>query len=259
MPAPEMYGAFASVYDRLMAEVDYDAWASHYRALLDTVGVQDGAAVLEAACGTGNLTLRLARHYEVLPSDASPEMLSVAAGKARAAGLSLTFLRQDMRQLRAHRPVDAVVCACDGVNYLLSEAALKAFLDAAYRALRPGGALAFDVSSRDKLSRVLAGQPQVFRSERLCYLWENAWDSAKSRLSLSLSVFDRQKDGAYRRIDEEQVQRGWTEAELRAALIKAGFAGIRFFGNFSLKKPAGNAQRLHVCALRPADEGNNTP
>lgn len=246
-----MYGDFARVYDRLMAEVDYAAWGEHYRALLAQRGIRDGALVLEPACGTGSLTLQLAKHFQVLPSDASPEMLSVAALKAKSAGLSLTFLQQRLQSLRAHRAADALVCGCDGVNYLLNQADLDAFLKAAFQALKPGGALAFDVSSRDKLRRVLGSQPQVHRDEGLCYIWENAWDEATTRLHLSLSVFEKQPGGTWLRIDEDQAQRGWDEEELRAALFKAGFEDIRCFGNFTLSPPREGAQRLHVSARKP--------
>ena len=33
-----MYAAFASVYDRLMADVDYTAWAAFYHALMERYG-----------------------------------------------------------------------------------------------------------------------------------------------------------------------------------------------------------------------------
>lgn len=247
---PKMYTDFASVYDRLMADVDYDAWAVHYRDLLSRRGVMDGAVVLEPACGTGNLSVRLARRYSLQPSDASVEMLSKAAEKARDAGLLLPFVHQDMRRLRTHRPADAIVCACDGVNYLLTPSALSAFFSSAREALKPGGVLAFDVSSVDKLSRILGSRPQLYRADDICYLWENAWDAHSNRLQLSLSIFVQRADGAYERIDEEQVQRGWTEGELRAALSQAGFGSICCYGNFTVSPPQPNAQRLHLTALK---------
>ena len=37
-----MYTAFASVYDRLMADVDYLAWARFYHELMDRYGVPRG-------------------------------------------------------------------------------------------------------------------------------------------------------------------------------------------------------------------------
>ena len=38
-----MYTAFASVYDRLMADVDYLAWARFYHELMERYGVPDYA------------------------------------------------------------------------------------------------------------------------------------------------------------------------------------------------------------------------
>ncbi len=245
-----MYSDFALVYDQLMKEVDYDAWGEHYHALLERYGVKDGALVMETACGTGNLTLRLARRYQVLPSDLSPEMLTIAAGKAKSSGLNLTFLQQDMQKLSAHKKADAIICACDGVNYLLSKDALSAFFDSAYKALKPGGVLAFDVSTVDKLRRVLGSAPQVHKERDICYIWENAWQEKESRLHLSLSLFVRQKEGSYRRIDEEQVQRGWMEEELISALLKAGFTKPRAYGNFTFQKPRANSQRMHLVAQK---------
>ena len=245
-----MYSDFALVYDRLMQGVDYEAWAAHYHALLKRSGVEDGAMVLETACGTGNLTLLLAKHFKILPSDISPEMLSVAAKKTKAAGLNLTFVQQDMQRLSAHRKADAVICACDGVNYLTSNKALSAFFASAYETLKPGGVLAFDVSTIDKLSRVLGSAPQIERGEDISYIWENAWRQSESKLYLSLSLFEKQKDGRYLRIDEEQIQKGWSEQELETALKKAGFKQIKVFGNFTFSKPRENSQRMHLIAQK---------
>lgn len=246
----EMYADFAAVYDRLMADVDYDAWAAHYRQLLSQNGVKEGALVLEAACGTGSLTIRLARDFRVLPSDMSEEMLTIAAAKAKSHGLSLTFLKQDMRALRTHRLADALVCGCDGVNYLRDDHSLKAFFASAHAALKPGGVLAFDISSYDKLSRVLGNAPQILREEDICYIWENAFDSKTSLLHLSLSIFVKDKNGCYQRIEEEQTQRAYTKDDVQTVLSETGFGSIQCFGNFTLNKPAKNAQRLHFTAIK---------
>lgn len=249
-----MYGDFARVYDRLMAGVDYPAWALHYRSLLAGQGILEGSLLLEPACGTGSLTVELAQHYQVQPSDLSQEMLSVAAAKARTRGLNLHFLHQDMQTLRSHRPADAIVCACDGVNYLLTETALNRFLRSAFTALRPQGVLAFDVSSLDKLSRVLGNQPQLLRENDICYIWENAWQQDSRRLQLSLTLFERQADGRFLRIEEEQTQKAWAQEELVSALQAAGFEGIRCTGNFTMNPPTASTQRLHFTARKPQEE-----
>lgn len=248
-----MYGDFASVYDRLMRDVDYGAWARHYRRLLGKAGVPDGARVLEGACGTGNMTLALAPHYRLTPGDASSEMLTVAANKARQAGLALDFTRQDLRRLAAHRPVDAVLAACDGVNYLLTEKDLRRFLRSAFRALRPGGALAFDLSSLDKLSRLLPRAPQVMLEEDVAYAWLSRWDKRTRRLHMELAVFVRRPDGAFDRVVEHQVQRAWERAEIEAALLEAGFEAVRCYGDLTLRAPGSRARRLHFLAQKPKE------
>ena len=87
--------------------------------------------------------------------DLSREMLWQAAQKARKNGMNIPFVQQDMRSLNLHKPVDAVIATCDGVNYLMTEEDLLSFFRAAKRAIRPGGALIYDVSTPYKLKKIL--------------------------------------------------------------------------------------------------------
>lgn len=123
-----MYTGFAEVYDMLMNDVHYGAWADMYARMMTAYGIPRNAKVCECACGTGSLTLPLQQlGYEMMGIDLSQEMLWQAAQKARKAGFGIPFIRQDMRQLRLHRPVDAVLATCDGVNYLLQDVDAAAF------------------------------------------------------------------------------------------------------------------------------------
>ena len=124
-----MYTGFAEVYDTLMNDVHYGAWADMYARMMTAYGIPRNAKVCECACGTGSLTLPLQQlGYEMMGIDLSQEMLWQAAQKARKAGFGIPFIRQDMRQLRLHRPVDAVLATCDGVNYLLQDVDAAAHL-----------------------------------------------------------------------------------------------------------------------------------
>ena len=55
-----MYTQFAELYDELMSDVDYNAWAEDYASLMRLYGIRDGN-VCECACGTGSLTIPLRR------------------------------------------------------------------------------------------------------------------------------------------------------------------------------------------------------
>ena len=72
------YEALSRVYDRLNGEVDYAAIADFYEKAFARYGISP-RLVLDLGCGTGRLTLELARRgYDMIGVDASAEMLSKA-------------------------------------------------------------------------------------------------------------------------------------------------------------------------------------
>ena len=222
-----MYTAFAAVYDRLMRDVDYEAWARHYARLLAGAHVH-GGNVCECACGTGSLTLPLRRlGYRMTGVDLSRDMLSQAAQKARDAGLEIPFVCQDMCHLQLHRRQDAILCTCDGVNYLTTPDRARRFFRASYAQLKPGGALIFDVSTPEKLSGTLGDHTLGCQEEDISYIWQNAYHPRTRTVDMRLSIFVGDTDGRYQRLEETQTQRAHTLEELTKYLVEAGFADIR--------------------------------
>ena len=242
----EAYSAFAAGYDRMMGDVDYDGWASYIDGFLREAGAK---SVLECACGTGSLTVRLARKgYQITGSDLSEDMLMAARQKALDAGLRLLpFVCQDMRNIAIHKPVDAIVCACDGVNYLVE--GVEDFFKAAYGALKPGGLLLFDVSSAYKLSTILADNTFAATGEDWAYIWENAYHPRLARVDMLLTGFLKQGLG-YTRFEERHSQRAYTEEELRTALISCGFHDIQVYEAFTRNAPTPTAERLQFAARK---------
>ena len=169
-----MYTDFARIYDLLMQDVDYDAWSVHLLRLLGSRGIGSGDACVECACGTGALTVPLAKAgLKMTGVDLSGEMLSAAMLRARNAGCTIPFVRQDMASLALPRRVRAVLSTCDGVNYLDVQRA-PLFFQRAFESLRPGGVLLFDVSTPYKLRTQLGKNTLTRREEDFCYIWETA-------------------------------------------------------------------------------------
>lgn len=219
-----MYAEFASVYDLLMDDVDYEAWAEACLARIAACGVEP-RAVCDCGCGTGGIALELARRgLKVIGVDLSEAMLRVASDKARAAGVEVRLVRQDMCALELPRPVDALVCACDGVNYLLTPMRVAKFFSRARESLRKGGVLSFDVSSKEKLRRMARERVYFEDRDGLTYLWTNKM--ASGILTMELSFFIKGPDGRYDRFDEVQRQRAHSADELRGWMQDAGFTQI---------------------------------
>lgn len=246
-----MYTAFASVYDRLMADVDYPAWARFYRDMLESCGIEQGK-VCECACGTGSLTLLLASMgYQMTGVDISADMLFEASQKARKFGAMIPFVKQDMRRLHLHRQMDAVLCTNDGVNYLENAEQLSEFFRAVYLSLRAGGAFIFDLSTPYKLEHVLGNSFLGDETEDIAYLWRNHFSKSRLLVELDLAIFLRQKDGSYLRIGEHQKQYVHTAKQLEGLLQKAGFIEIRFFGDQYMDVPTLKEKRWHIVARKP--------
>ena len=245
------YSEFASLYDLLMDDVDYDGWADYYLRLLARRGVVPGR-LCECACGTGAMSVRFAgRGIQVIGADISGEMLEQAQLRARLNGVQAMFVMQDMCALRLPRPVDAVVCPCDGVNYLLDDERLAAFFERAYRALRPGGALAFDISSAWKLKNVLGDGFFGEERDEVAYLWANRFDPEARTVTMDLTFFVRRPDGLYRRFTELHVQKAHEADHIAALLERAGFREIEVFGDRTLEAPGPEETRIHFLATRP--------
>lgn len=247
-----MYTGFAEVYDTLMNDVHYGAWADMYARMMTAYGIPRNAKVCECACGTGSLTLPLQQlGYEMMGIDLSQEMLWQAAQKARKAGFGIPFIRQDMRQLRLHRPVDAVLATCDGVNYLLQDVDAAAFFQSAWDAIKPGGGLFFDVSTPYKLEHLLGSQFMGEDRRDVTYMWQNRYFPERQQVEMHLAIFVKEPDGRYRRIDEEQVQRAYQAEKLVALLQSIGFVDVRVFGTNALTHPAPEEHRWHIAARKP--------
>lgn len=245
-----MYTDFARVYDPLMADVDYDGWCDYYAELLQTQGIY-GGRLCECACGTGSLTVRLSRKgFDVTGVDLSREMLSVAAEKAGKWGCAIPFVQQDMCSLHLHRMQDAVLATCDGVNYLLTLQRLRQFMMSASKALRPGGVLAFDVSTPCKLREQLGDHVLTDSGPDIAYIWQNRYSAASATVQMDISFFVHTGNGVYSRLEETQKQRAWSREELRGALREAGFDRIRLYGGRTLNGARERDTRWHICARK---------
>ena len=106
--------------------------------------------VVDLGCGTGLLACELAkRGHRVTGIDPSPQMLRVA--RARPEGDKVTWIEGDASALPFVGMADLLVMTGHVAQIFLDDAALLATLKAARRAIRPGGAIAFE--SRNPAAR----------------------------------------------------------------------------------------------------------
>ena len=105
-----------------------------------------GGAVLELACGTGQITIPIAAlGLPTVGLDYSLPMLDTARRRASAAGASVAFLQGDMCDFALRRDFKLIFVARNSLLHLLSTSDLLAALTAVRRHLAPDGVFAFDI------------------------------------------------------------------------------------------------------------------
>ena len=109
-------------------------------AFVVRLGVIPGIRALDVACGTGNLTLPLARAGALTTGlDIAPNLLQQARARAEAAGLRIAFDEGDAEQLPYPDASFDVVVSMFGAMFAPRPEVVAAELA---RVLRPGGRLA---------------------------------------------------------------------------------------------------------------------
>jgi ubiquinone/menaquinone biosynthesis C-methylase UbiE len=130
------YARMAEIYDRIYGFKDY---ATDVAYVVDKAReLHPGArALLETACGTGNHTALLKRHFEVEGLDLSPQMLELARKKLPG----ITFHEASMVDFSLPRRFDVVTCLFRSIAYVRTVANLHAAIAAMARHVAPGGLL----------------------------------------------------------------------------------------------------------------------
>jgi len=243
-----IYSGFARIYDKFM-DMPYEAWADYIQAIWRRHGCHP-KLVLDLACGTGGLTLPLARRgYDMIGADASAEMLAIARQKTIDSGNDALFLHQDMRELELYGTVDAIVCACDGLNYLPERDDLAAVFALCANYLNPGGLLIFDVNTEHKFSKILADNTFAATDSDAAYIWENYYDAADKINEYALTCFVQEGD-VYRRYDEMHFQRAHSAEEIASALMDGGLRLLAQYAELTFDAPKSDTQRIFFVAAK---------
>lgn len=244
------YGVFSEFYDALTANVSYDTVSQVLSSLLTRYGKSRGL-LLDLACGTGSVSVRLAKKgYEVIGVDLSPEMLSEAQNKAYSAGQNILFLCQDMTKLDLYGTVDAAVCTLDGLCHLPDEESVFAALQKVSLFMNPGGVFLFDVNSVYKHRAVLGNNTFVYDTDDVYCVWQNTLLSDGVTVQMDLDFFEPVSDaGDYVRQSERFTERAYPRETLEAMLKKAGFTVLDVFDGYS-EKPAHDTSERLLFAVR---------
>ena len=239
MPFDFPYDDWADIYDAVYADLTHDI--DFYIELAR----EAGGPVLELGCGTGRVSLAIAREgIAVTGIDISPRMTAVAQTKAARRGLSerCVFQSGDMAALQLAERFPLVVMPFRSFQSMLTTEEQRQALARVRERLAPGGLFAMDtfnpdVSSlvNDETSRLAYHLKDVERADggTLVVWGQNGWDPVTQVNDIRLIIEEVSDEGVVeRRLMRDFEQRYTFRYEMEHLLELCGFDLKAVYGDF---------------------------
>ena len=236
------YGEFAKIYDELINEdINYDEMVERIIEICNSYNLELND-YLDIACGTGNVTIRIAKYFKnIYGVDLSEDMLREAFDKFKEARIKGKIICQDMTELALNREFDLITSVLDSTNYITDLNDLQNYFNGVYNHLKSNGIFIFDVNSYYKLSEILGNNIYTYSEEEVFYTWENVFED--NLLSMFLTFFVKKGD-LYERFEEEHIERAYTEKELEKELEKANLEVLAKFDGYTENDVQANTERI---------------
>ena len=236
------YGEFAKIYDDLINEdINYDQMINRVIEICNEHNIEF-TDYLDVACGTGNVTLRLAKHFkDVYAVDLSEDMLREAFNKLKENRIKGKIICQDMTELQLNRKFDLITSVLDSTNYITDENDLEKYFISVKNHLKDEGIFIFDVNSYYKLSEILGNNIYTYSEDEVFYTWENVFED--DVVSMFLTFFVK-KGELYERFEEEHYERAYKEDQLESALLNSGLKVINKFDGYTNNNVQANSERI---------------
>lgn len=240
-----MYQEFAKIYDEFMQTIPYTTWADYVEQIWKQHQLKPHL-VLDLACGTGSLTLELARRgYDMIGADMSPDMLEIAKEKAEEEKQSILYLMQDMREFELYGTVDSIVCTCDSLNYILEEEELLQVFRLAENYLDPGGLFVFDMNTLFKFKELLGDQVFADTTEDAAFIWQNYFYEEEQINEYQVTFFYQNPgEDSYQRQEEKHYQRAYSVDQICQLLEKSHLQVEGVYDAFTLQPATEESERI---------------
>lgn len=172
---------FAYIYDQLMSDIDY-------QLIFDFIEpyISDKHIIIDAGCGTGYLTEKIARKHQVIGLDIDSDMLTIARNRLVSNGHEPLLYEHDIRD-EIPLQVDAIVSMFDVINFNEDVTSIfKSF----YQALSNDGLCIIDIYKEE----VLEVYQNYHESDasNIAYTWDVSvmGDRLKHRLEVDEQIFE---------------------------------------------------------------------
>ncbi len=232
----------------------YDAWTEReidipfYKEQVDKYS----EPVLELGCGTGRITIPIAREgHDIIGLDISDKLLEKAKEKAEEEDISIEWVQGDMRNFSLDKRFNLIFIPFNSIHHILTLEDMEKVLNNVKKHLRPNGRFIVEFFNPDLsiLNREPTEEHDVIEyqdpEERGEIKITESTDYERAKQLMHLSWF-YESDG--RKKEREWTIRVWFPKEVNAILKYNDFKIEQKYGDFDESPMTNNSsQQILVC------------
>ena len=244
-----IYDLISPLYDKVNESVDYKLWADFIETEIKKHMREEPNLGLDLGCGTGKMTLELARRgYDMTGVDYSDDMLDVARASAEEKGHDVLWLSQDMREFELYGTVDVTVSCLDCINHLTRPADVEKTFSLVHNYLIPDGLFIFDINGKYKFENIYSDRSYVMEEDGGVCVWQNYYNRKTKICDFYITLFEEQNDGKYCRHDELQKERMYTLNDIKKMLSHTGMEFVGAYSDFDFSPADDDDERIYIVA-----------
>jgi ubiquinone/menaquinone biosynthesis C-methylase UbiE len=224
---------------------------------------EHGSPLLELACGTGRITIPLAREgFEVIGLDLSAEMLRIAEHKLSKqqpeVRARVRLVEADMSDFSLDETVTLAFIPASSLFHVHTDEQRSSCLSCISRHLEPGGAVIVDLTPADRMANQTVGETQESKRgvSRFTGLLTRelgrklSLDEEAQRVTVEHTYVEELPDGSDRRYVFVDHYTWLTEDQMRGLLAEAGFGNVEVFGNYEREPFTDASERMIFVATK---------
>lgn len=249
----ETYTTLAYMYDDVMRDVDYEAWADYIDELIQLHN-PDAFRIMELAAGTASIALSLDELmcYDITASDKSEAMVQVAREKADQAESEIRCMVVDFLDIQLEETFDIILIVFDSINYLRSEKKLVALFQEVKKIMHPQSLLIFDFTTPNYSPKIESLLNEQRITEKWAYKRLSHYDSVAKIHTNSFTIQLAEPDGSWSpNITEVHKQRAWTLNEMEMAVEKGNLTILAKYPDFDLGTADDTSDRITMVVQCP--------
>jgi len=215
--------------------------------LIKLLALPPGSKILDLCCGHGRHAIPLAqRGYEVTGLDLSEVFLQKAQADAEAQGVSVRWVRSDMREIPFEDEFDAVINMFSAFGYLEDEEEDLKVLHQVRKALKPGGLFLMEIIHREALMRRFEPRGWHYGEDGMIVLEDRRFNLLTGRNEVEVTLI--YPDG--KRTVYHHAMRIYSLTELARLLQAAGLTVEATYGGLDGNELTLDSRRLVILARK---------